>query len=802
MSKPTTTTPPAIPIPMGPLPANIMLVDECYRKADLEDLKPFSGFLGKELGRLLAEVGISLSGCYSTWAVHQYSGVGGQDFFASRKKDITPNHRDFYGKPALPCVHEAQEALVREIESCHPNIIVAFGNTAMILLTGKWGITSWRGSTLECTLPGLSYTPKVIPVYPIGQVLAKWEWRPIAQMDLRRVVKESKFPEIIRPDYKFIIRPDFDTANNLLNRLLSEATNSLSPLKLAVDIETRSYHIACLQIAWSNLDAICIPLMCVERGEGYWTLEEESALMFRLYLLLTHKNVQVIGQNFHFDAQYFYRYLLFSPNLYHDTLISQHSMFSTMEKSLDFLSSMYCEHHVFWKAEGREWTPEEDEDQLWTYGCKDAVITYEVDTEEWKAIDKIGLREQAEFQNALFWPVLNTMIGGVRVNRSERDKFAALLFEEITEREQWIFNLLGYKVNIKSPQQMAQLFYEDLGQPKVFKRVTHSLTTDSEALRKIADKEALLVPLTNKISELRSLGVFLSTFVRAPLDIDGKIRCMFKVGGTETYRFASTKNAFGSGMNLQNVPTGGEDEETGLVLPNIKSLFIPDPGYEFFDIDLDSADLRIVCYEAGVPEMKAMIAEGKKVYVEAMKEYYNDPTMTKHSPQYRMFKSFCHGTNYLGTSAGLADRLGLLRHEVDELQKWYFGKFPEIKLWHKKIINQVTTRHMVENVFGYRYYIFQRIEGTIMNQVIAWIPQSTVGCLINRIWMNIHNNLKEVEVQLQVHDSLAGQYPIARADWCKRRIIEEAQIILPYDDPMIIPVGIKCSEKSWGGCEG
>jgi DNA polymerase I-like protein with 3'-5' exonuclease and polymerase domains len=134
------------------------------------------------------------------------------------------------------------------------------------------------------------------------------------------------------------------------------------------------------------------------------------------------------------------------------------------------------------------------------------------------------------------------------------------------------------------------------------------------------------------------------------------------------------------------------------------------------------------------------------------------------------------------------------------LQKWYFGKFPEIKAWHEKIKNQVLTRRMVSNVFGYRYYIFGKIEGTIMNQVIAWIPQSTVGCLINRIYMNIYENLKEVEIQLQVHDSLAGQYPIAKAEWCRKRIIEEAQIVLPYSDPMIIPVGIKYSTKSWGEC--
>lgn len=782
----------------GPLPSPIMLVDECHRKADKEDGFPFSGYIGKKLGEILASVGIRLDSCYSTWAVKHFSPDGGRSFFADKKKDITPEHKDFNGKPTLPFALTGLDQLVREIESCQPNVIIAFGNTALFLLTGQWGIQKWRGSTLDCNLPGLSYQPKVIPSYPIGRIMWKHELKPIMQQDLRRAVLASKSREHIRPDYKFIIRPTYPLMLAALDTLQKAVEKG--PLKLGVDIETRSYHIACIQIGWSNLEALVIPLMCVERADGYWPLDQEAVIIFRLYKLLTHPNCKVIGQNFHYDAQYFQRYLLFRPNLVRDTLIAQHSMFSTMEKGLDFLSSMYCEYHVYWKDDGKEWTADMNEDELWEYGCKDACITYEVDTEQQKAIDKMGLRDVSDFQQSLFNPVLETMINGVRIAKHLRNKFAMTLFDEIAIREQWMIDLLGFPVNIRSSKQMQELFYSDLGQKVVRKRITRRPSTDDESLRTIATREPILKTLCRTISELRSLGVFLSTFVKAPLDIDDKIRCMFKIGGTDTYRFASAKNAFGSGMNLQNIPDGGGDEGQ-LQLPNIRNMFIPDPGMEYFDIDLDSADLRIVCWESNCIEMKQMIKEGKKVYVEVAKEYYNDPTITKKHSCYKTFKGLCHGTNYLGTAKGLAERLGLSVHETEKLQNWYFGKFPEIKAWQDSIKNQVMTRRMVKNIFGYRFYIFQKIEGTLFNQVIAWIPQSTVGCLINRIYLNIHNNLKGVGIQLQVHDSLAGQYPIAEAEWYRKRIIEEAQIVLPYDDACIVPVGIKYSTKSWGDCE-
>jgi hypothetical protein len=49
---------------------------------------------------------------------------------------------------------------------------------------------------------------------------------------------------------------------------------------------------------------------------------------------------------------------------------------------------------------------------------------------------------------------------------------------------------------------------------------------------------------------------------------------------------------------------------------------------EFFDIDLDSADLRIVVWDADCALMKQWFAEGKKPYVEVAKEYFHDPIVS------------------------------------------------------------------------------------------------------------------------------------------------------------------------------
>jgi DNA polymerase I-like protein with 3'-5' exonuclease and polymerase domains/uracil-DNA glycosylase len=786
--------------PVGPAPARIMIVGEAPGDQEVREGAPFVGSSGQELSKMLMEAGISRSTCFVTNVIRvKPPGGDVSAFIAERKSAVTPQHAVVRDKHVMAPVWEGISLLEREIEMVRPNVIIALGNVAMWALTGKWGVTTWRSSLLECDLQlVLDYKPKVIPTFSPTTIMRQWSWRQILVHDLRRCKAQSETRELIRPDYRFVIRPDYSTAITYLDMLIKLVR--ARPLPLAIDIETRAGHIACIGLGWSKTEAICFPLLCAERQEGYWTEEEEAQIVFRLYLLLTHENCQGIGQNFSYDAQYFFRHLHFVPHLVRDTMIAQHVCFSNMQKGLDFLSSMYCESHLYWKDDGKTWDEKTGEDQLWSYNCQDCVITFEVDIIEQRNIEAMGLTAVNDFQQSLFLPVLRTMNKGLRVDTAERSRFALELMDEIASREQWMIDVLGESLNIKSPKQMSELFYGALAQKPIFDRKTGSVTTNDEALGRIADREPILRPLIKKIRELRSLGVFLSTFVNAPLDIDGRMRCSFNIAGTETYRFSSSQNAFGSGLNLQNIPKGGGGADQ-LQLPNVRNLFIPDQGCTFFDIDLASADLRIVVWEADEPEMKAMLREGLDPYTEIAKEFYHDPSITKKDSRRQTFKSFAHGTNYLGTAKGLAERLGLSVADAEKTQRWYFQRFPKIKKWQDDLKDQVIKRRMVQNIFGYRCYFFDRIEGTIFNQAAAWIPQSTVACLINRAYVAIDRDLPQVDILLQVHDSLAGQFPSHLGDWMTNQIVAKAEIALPYSDPLVIPVGVKTSVKSWGDCE-
>lgn len=795
-------------IPSGPQRAKIMLVGEMPHEQDLLRSAPFVGGPGFELRKMLQEAGLRFEDCYVTMVMKdrvQQSRVEG--CMAMKKKDITPAHVLHKGKHVLPSVVAGIEGLRKEIELVKPNVVVTFGNLALWALTEEWGAVNWRSSIMESTLvPGV----KVIPTISPAMIQAQWKLRPLIVHDLRRTKRESGSAEIRRPGYQFQIRPTFEQAVACLEYLIDSSEEHFKTTglkrKIGKDIETRAGHISCIAFAWSATESICIPLMQSGKPEGYWTLEEEAQLVYLMYKLGTSEYVITVGQNWNYDAQYIFRHWHFLCREVKDTMIQQHSCFSNMDKNLAFLSSMYLDDHLYWKDDRTNWTEGptgEGEDKYWIYNCTDAVRTLAIEQVLCNVVKAIGVSEVEVFQQRLAPVVLKTMIQGLRVDMKERLRMSLSLDKEVRSREEWMLEVCGRPINIKSPKQMQEFFYTEMGMRPIISKKTKGVTTDDEALHTIARREPILAPVTRKIAELRSLGVFSSTFVNAPLDVDGRMRSSFNICGTDTYRFASSKNAFGTGANLQNIPTGGDTEDDGLELPNIRTLYIPDPGHTFFDIDLDSADLRVVTGESGCKWMLEQFANGRKPYVEIMKEYYRDPTMTKksHPREYGMFKSLCHGTNYLGTPDGMAPRIGLLVHEVERIQKWYYGLCPEIKKWQDEIKKQVAGRRWIQNVFGYKFHFFDRIEGTIFNQAVAWIPQSTVGCLINRAYVNIYNNLPEVEVLLQVHDSLAGQFQSHHGDWALRRIVEESQIVLPYEgNPLVIPVGIVSSHKSWGEC--
>lgn len=226
-------------------------------------------------------------------------------------------------------------------------------------------------------------------------------------------------------------------------------------------------------------------------------------------------------------------------------------------------------------------------------------------------------------------------------------------------------------------------------------------------------------------------------------------------------------------------------------LPNIKELFLPDPGYIICDIDLYRADLQVVIAEADDKELREACQAGVDMH------QLNADTIGCTRAQ---AKAGVHATNYGAKPPTLARALGVSVKQAELFQTRWFKAHPGIEEWHDRTREQLQLTRQVRNKFGFRRFYFDRLEG-IFPEALAWVPQSTVANVINKGLLNVYHNLPHVQILMQVHDSLVVQIPADRFVETLPELKRSLEISIPYEQELIIGVGLKASRRSWGHCK-
>lgn len=567
----------------GPLDARVMFCGEA--PGEHEEIKgiPFVGGSGDELDKMLAESGFltkspviaSGGGSYQIGAARRIE-RDAKYFLTNVCKYRPPENKiekfflDSKQKKPNELILEGVRELKAEISIVKPELIICFGNTPMWALKGERGIRKWRGSMLDYSYQdadGVQRSALLMPTYHPAYILRDWAQRPITVHDLRRAYEAWQRGSWPERKVTYFIRPSFSLCMDVLGTLIKEANERTpeNPLELVSDLETRYGYIACHGIAWDSRSALCIPRISRSRPTGHFSLDEDVALWQLERELLCHENVSVIGQSYLYDAQFFARRCGYVPRLRHDTRFMQHVAWPGLPQNLGFLSSMYCEHHVFWKDDAKdeeagEWSPKVPEENLWTYNCTDVTRNYEVFQVLRQVLIKFGFWDLYQFQMRMWRPILNMMLRGVKRDQILLSSVAAQLMEATQERQNNLRYMLGHDINLGSPKQVHHLFYEQLKCPVQRHPKTRRPTCDGDALAALTAREPLLRPLTQTIDEVRSLDSMMSNVIMAKADADGRLRCEFSPLA-ETLRWKSRKNAWKGGTNMQNWTKGSEDDE-------------------------------------------------------------------------------------------------------------------------------------------------------------------------------------------------------------------------------------------------
>lgn len=256
-------------------------------------------------------------------------------------------------------------------------------------------------------------------------------------------------------------------------------------------------------------------------------------------------------------------------------------------------------------------------------------------------------------------------------------------------------------------------------------------------------------------------------------------------------------------MNMEVLPLRNTPADK-LKLPNVRKLIIPDPGYEIYEADLSGADAQVVAWEAEDEDLKSAFRAGLKIHEKNATDMWGSAftCLTGHAryKKTQECKHTVHGCNYGCTPRTTAQQRGWTVHEADRFHKRWFGLHPGIKTnFHGRVERELNSTKIITNVFGFQRPYFDR-PAQCFTEALAWKPQSVVAINTYLGAFQLEEQIPEVDILLQVHDSLVFQLPVGT----KRRpdeIRSGLRVKTPYADPLYIPWGLSKSGKSWGECE-
>lgn len=254
-------------------------------------------------------------------------------------------------KPAKYARAEFQPELDRladELLALDPNLVIALGNTPLWALCGTTGISKLRGTTRLSTHTVTGF--KVLPTYHPAAVLRQWELRPTTVADLIKAGRERGFAEVRRPECEIWIEPTLEDINDFFAKYTKPGSN------VSVDIETSGDQITCIGFSSAGKScALVVPFFDSRRKDrSYWgTAKDERQAWERIAAFLGSSDIPKVFQNGLYDIAFLWRSVgIKVRGAEHDTMLLHHALQPEALKGLQFLGSIYTNHHA-WKSERR-----------------------------------------------------------------------------------------------------------------------------------------------------------------------------------------------------------------------------------------------------------------------------------------------------------------------------------------------------------------------------------------------------------------------------------------------------------------
>jgi len=386
---------------------------------------------------------------------------------------------------------------------------------------------------------------------------------------------------------------------------------------------------------------------------------------------------------------------------------------------------------------------------------------------ELRARDQLGLYEEVELPLA---PVLAKMEdAGVTIDLAELRAIGEEVEAAAARLQSRIHDFAGEPFNIGSPQQLGKVLFGKLQIPGG-KRTKTGWATGVEVLQNLARE----YPICALVLEWREVTKLKNTYIDVIPQLvdarDGRLRTEFNQTATATGRLSSTN------PNLQNIPVRGE------LGRRIRRAFVArSDEYVLLAADYSQIELRLMAHLSGDAALRSAFEAGQDIHDFTARQIFGIAADRQVDPnQRRMAKSVNFGLFYGMSDFGLAQRLEISRSEAKEITAAYFARFPDVRAYIDRTIEEGRRNGYVSTILGRRRYMPGLISGNYMLRGAAEREatnaplQGSAADLMKLAMVSIDRALGgpglDATMLLQIHDELIFEVK-------KSRLAETANLI-------------------------
>lgn len=606
--------------------------------------------------------------------------------------------------PSKTDLKACKKYLEAEIDFIKPEWILALGNEALLLTTGKSGITKYRGMTFDHTSGA-----KVIPTISPAMVHRNPGLKAGFEADLEYFARMSSgkaLPAQTEPnDILYVMNKAalkraceiLETADEVSFDIESTGFDEFDPDARIVSIAMTAvtYVGEAAEAIW---DCISVPLW---HPDSPWRTSWERVLAILLKLIRRIKKRN--AHNGKFDCRWLKKFGIKIP-LTFDTMLAAHLLDENRPKGLKPLARTLLGAPP-WdiqikNVKGRPWWETHGLDNILRYNALDTWHShrlYHLLREQLLAQPRL-----AKIMAKILVPASNDFVDveghGVWADeRAVTDRYAIAL-DKVREIEDQLLEYVpedhGFAQINFNPSNFAKWWlFEHLKLPILARGKDKDDGSQGDpsmaeaVMLELRDAHPVINLLLERTQWYRYANAFLGPYAEQ-LDANSRIHSTFKLTGTVTGRLSSGK-ADGDkvtgvrqirGVNLQQVPRDSF----------IRGVFGAPPGFAFVESDYSQIELRVAAFLAQEKRMLSLYASGQDIHMAMAMRMTGKPAHLVTKEERKKAKAVNFGFLYgMGwrkfvSTAWLNYQVRVTEEEAQAMRTAFFEEFRDLPRWHAR----------------------------------------------------------------------------------------------------------------------